>query len=74
LGENLDIFVGDVDIVDGTGKGNLAVELHSKDSPEHLIENVCTTLCNVVCLFFILSKYVVTNMCSETKAMIGVRP
>jgi hypothetical protein len=40
-----------VDIVDGTGKGSLAIKLLSKHGLEHLIKNGCTALCNVVCLF-----------------------
>jgi hypothetical protein len=43
-----------VDTFDGTEKGTETVkcqlELHSQESLEHLIWNVCTALCNVACL------------------------
>ena len=52
------IYRGDVDIVGGTGKGSSTVKLHSEDSLEHLIQNGCTALCNVVCLFVCLSCWV----------------
>ena len=51
------IYRGDGDIVDGTGKGSLAIKLLSNDSVDYLIrmpETHCVILC--VCVFAMLGK------------------